>query len=75
MNKQYYYGIIFWNEETDEEIFTFIKAESFFDAEKVSKHKLINKPWIEGVLHFIGESNIGRDTNYDVSLFDFVEKE
>jgi hypothetical protein len=68
MNKQYYYGIVFWNEKTDEEVNTYFLAESFFQAEKQSLHLPKGDNWIEGVLHFIGEDHKG----YDTPLFSFV---
>ena len=67
---KYYYGIIFWNEKTDnnEGIYTYFLADSFFDAEKKSEHN--NKTgYIKGIINFLGYN---KPKEYNINFFDFT---
>lgn len=69
--KQYYYGVIFWNEKTDVEIFTYFQAESYYHAEKFVEQNNYNGFWNMGMVHFIGDDH----KNYDTLFVEFVKKE
>ena len=51
------YGVIFWNESTDEEVATYFESTDFFSAEKIADtyHK---DGFIKGAVHFIEENNL-----------------